>query len=153
MLDDEDILQIGFALEEGGFTHAQIDTYLEHYGVKGMKWGVRRTIAGKKGAKNTSAENKGYANGITRKPDGDNRTHSRKVRNGKRVGAFLLGGPIGLVAYNVIAKPLSKEEASTGKKATPQSKAAFAGKAVAATLVGGPFGLVAYTQVARQTHQ
>lgn len=42
MLTDEDILEIGFALEEGGFTHAQIDGYLEHYGVKGMKWGQRR---------------------------------------------------------------------------------------------------------------
>jgi hypothetical protein len=42
MLTDEDIVEIGEALEHGGFSDDQIDSYLEHYGVKGMRWGQRR---------------------------------------------------------------------------------------------------------------
>lgn len=148
MLTDDQIDAIGFGLEAEGLSHSEIDDYfLQHYGKKGMKWGVRRTVAGRKGAHNTSATNKGYANGFSR---GTTSTQSRASRNGKRVAATLLVGPVGLIGYNMVAAPLSAKDAASGKKATPQSKKAFAGKAVAATLLGGPWGTAAYVQVARQ---
>lgn len=53
MYTDEQIDSIGLMLEEKGLTHSEIDTYLEHRGVKGMKWGVRRQ------QKNTARYQKG----------------------------------------------------------------------------------------------
>lgn len=45
MFTDEEINIIGGALEEKGLSHSQIDEhFLEHYGVKGMKWGQRRHL-------------------------------------------------------------------------------------------------------------
>lgn len=38
----EEIDEIGAKLEHGGFSDEDIDTWFEHSGVKGMKWGTRR---------------------------------------------------------------------------------------------------------------
>ena len=40
-MTDDDILEIGTMLEEKGLSHAEIDSYFEHHGVKGQKWGIR----------------------------------------------------------------------------------------------------------------
>lgn len=45
MLTDEEILAVGFSLEDAGLTHSEIDACLEHAGVRGMKWGVRKSKA------------------------------------------------------------------------------------------------------------
>jgi hypothetical protein len=37
-----DIDSVGKQLEDRGLTDEQIDEFLEHHGVKGQKWGVRR---------------------------------------------------------------------------------------------------------------
>lgn len=42
-MTEDEILEIGFALEEGGLSHSEIDAYFAHYGKPGMKWGVRRS--------------------------------------------------------------------------------------------------------------
>lgn len=42
MFTDEQIDKIGSMLEDKGLTHSEIDTYFEHRGVKGMKWGIRK---------------------------------------------------------------------------------------------------------------
>lgn len=42
MYTNEQIDSIGLMLEEKGLTHSEIDTYFEHRGVKGMKWGIRK---------------------------------------------------------------------------------------------------------------
>lgn len=42
MLTEEQANTIADTLEDVGFTHEEIDAYLEHYGVKGMKWGTRQ---------------------------------------------------------------------------------------------------------------
>lgn len=55
-LSDDEILEIGFALEEGGFSHSDIDDYLEHHGVKGMKWGQRKAAKAVSKAKSRSAK-------------------------------------------------------------------------------------------------
>lgn len=39
------IVDIGTHLEHQGFSDDEIDEYLEHFGVKGMKWGTRRAQA------------------------------------------------------------------------------------------------------------
>ncbi len=57
MLDtDNDILEMGFMLEEKGLTDLEIDNFFAHHGVRGQKWGIRRQRridllkrAGKKG--------------------------------------------------------------------------------------------------------
>ena len=41
-MTETDILEIGLMLEEKGLSHSEIDSYFEHHGVKGQKWGVRR---------------------------------------------------------------------------------------------------------------
>ncbi len=41
-MTEDDILEIGDMLEEKGLSHSEIDSYFEHHGVVGMKWGVRR---------------------------------------------------------------------------------------------------------------
>lgn len=41
-MTDEEVLDLGYALEDEGLSHSEIDAYLEHFGVRGMKWGVRK---------------------------------------------------------------------------------------------------------------
>jgi hypothetical protein len=43
MMTDEEIYEIGMMLEEKGLSHSEIDYFLEHHGVKGQKWGVRKS--------------------------------------------------------------------------------------------------------------
>lgn len=42
-MTDEEIYALGMDLELAGFSHSEIDTYFQHAGVKGMKWGVRKS--------------------------------------------------------------------------------------------------------------
>lgn len=53
MLTEEEIFEIGTILEHNGFSDFEVDVYLEHYGVLGMKWGVRKE---RKVAKNRRKE-------------------------------------------------------------------------------------------------
>lgn len=114
----------------------QEGVYLEHYGKKGMKWGKRKT---------TSADRSGV-NGPYRK---SSKTQSRKARNGKRVLATVLGGPIGLVGYNALAKPLNTKDAKK-MAAKKQSGTAFAAKLVATGVLTSPVGAIAYAQSAKR---
>ena len=43
MFTEEEIDDVGTMLEDKGLSHSEIDAYFEHAGVKGMKWGQRRT--------------------------------------------------------------------------------------------------------------
>lgn len=80
MLTDEQINAIGFALEDEGFSHSDIDEYLEHHGVKGMKWGTRR--AQKKAANQTRL------NSMT---PVQRQAHLTKVNRRKSIGKAAIG--------------------------------------------------------------
>jgi hypothetical protein len=41
-MEKEQAVQLAHMLEAKGMTDDEIDEYLEHFGVKGMRWGVRR---------------------------------------------------------------------------------------------------------------
>lgn len=41
-MTEEEIFKVGEFLEHSGMSEDQIDSYFEHAGVKGMKWGVRK---------------------------------------------------------------------------------------------------------------
>ena len=43
-MNDSQIFELGVMLEEKGLTDRNIDDFLSHYGVAGMKWGQRRAI-------------------------------------------------------------------------------------------------------------
>lgn len=43
MNEEDEIYSLGMLLESRGLSHSEIDSYFEHFGVRGMKWGVRRT--------------------------------------------------------------------------------------------------------------
>jgi hypothetical protein len=46
MITEEEIDVLGNMLEDKGMSHSDIDAYfLEHFGVKGMRWGVRQNKA------------------------------------------------------------------------------------------------------------
>lgn len=42
VVDDEQVFAVGTVLEHGGYSESEIDEYLAHHGVKGMKWGERK---------------------------------------------------------------------------------------------------------------
>lgn len=41
-MNEIEILELGLTLEHMGFSDYEIDSYLEHFGVKGMHWGQRK---------------------------------------------------------------------------------------------------------------
>lgn len=54
-MSEDDIDALGLFLEHDGFTNDEIDRYfLEHTGVRGMKWGVRRNKAHEKRSRSRS---------------------------------------------------------------------------------------------------
>lgn len=42
-MNEDHIDSIGCLLEDNGLSHSEIDVWFEHQGVKGMKWGQRKT--------------------------------------------------------------------------------------------------------------
>lgn len=55
------IVEIGEHLEHQGWSDDAIDEYLEHFGVKGMKWGVRREARQRNRALNKASRAKDNA--------------------------------------------------------------------------------------------
>lgn len=114
------------------------DVYLEHYGVKGMKWGVRT------GIKSTSKDVKrGEIKGLYRTPK-SGKTQTRGARLGKRIVASILIPGIGGMAYNTIARPLNPTSAKTIRN---QSKLAYGVKTALSLLT--VVGALQYQQQAR----
>lgn len=93
------------------------DDILEHYGTKGMKWGVRKT-------------DKASGN-LVRK------FNKRKLGVGKTAAALILGGPSGLY----LARNLGTNRDVAGGERVQRS--VTRGEAVASLWFGGPVGLIA----------
>lgn len=47
--------RLGLPTDNAEITHSDREEFLEHYGIKGMKWGVRRNLKGIRGASNRTA--------------------------------------------------------------------------------------------------
>lgn len=110
------------------------DFIIEHFGVKGMQWGIRndkQKVSGPAKPKST--------------------TQSLKAKRGKQVAAALLTGPIGLIVYNKGAKPLhgQKPKSKAAKPIVYQSEKSKLGKQIASTILAGPIGLIGYNHIAK----
>lgn len=89
---------IGNTLEHQGLTDDQIDNYfLEHQGVKGMKWGVRR--AEKRAAKGPDRFGNRNNDVVQRRLDRVSRVASGTASGGDKVRALLFNIPPGLVLF------------------------------------------------------
>lgn len=89
---------IGSTLEHQGLTDAEIDEYfLEHQGVKGMKWGVRR--AEKRAAKGPDRFGNRNNQTVQRRLDRVSRVASGTASGADKVKALLFNIPPGLVLF------------------------------------------------------
>jgi hypothetical protein len=105
---------------------------IEHVGVKGMKWGIRKTPAQKAAKK---AEKRQFK-------------MASKLNAGEFIVSGLVGGPLGIIGYKAI-----KRHAAVVKRRnsdlSPSQQTDAAGKlrlgeAVAVGVITGPVGLVTY---------
>ncbi len=112
---------------------------LEHVGVKGMRWGVRRTPAERK----QHAKEKAI-----KKSDKAKFKLESRLSAGEAVASLALGGPIGLIAYNHIknnaAETKLKNKNLSGQKQTEAAAKIGVGKAIAVAALTGPVGLLGY---------
>ena len=137
---------VGLKLVEGQVEHLNTEDFLEHYGVKGMKWGIRRDLEGdgkktktkkiakldKKYEKESVSFNKGYVrvhNGLAKRMnpqlEGLNRRHAgvnvydRTPEGRKKADAYLneLRG-----MYEQAAKDVMREDFGTNASGTRELK-------------------------------
>lgn len=105
---------------------------VEHAGVKGMRWGVRKTPAQK----------------AQKAADKEKFKLASKLSAGEVVASALIAGPVGVIAYKAIKrKAASTKRKNSNLSPDEQTDAASKigiGKAVAVTIVTGPAGLVTY---------
>jgi len=117
-----------------------VEDFLSHHGVKGQKWGIRNAKVGGDGETTITFRGRTHVR--------NNRTQSRAARNGKRVVAAMLGGPVGLIAYNALSAPLNEKSAAKMAKKR-QSGAAYVAKLVAVGVLATPLTAIAYAQIAK----
>jgi len=133
--------QIGEILEARGASDEEIDAYLEHHGVKGMHWGVRRArITAEKNARAASGKERfGNRNQerAQQKVDQFRRVASGKGTAGDKlyVGLFrtpvadlLMGGGIKGGAQNVLRRDQKNQKKIVeGKKRVSDALSRFGG--------------------------
>lgn len=83
------------------------DGVLQHYGVKGMKWGVRRRVNPATGR---------VQGGVVRRKDGDGRTVGQVVRSGAKSGGRKVGVFIKSKAADLRKDPHSDPPIGEGKR-------------------------------------
>lgn len=127
------------ALESGMLTLNEI-LDLEHVGVKGMRWGVRKTPAQQKQRAKEKA---------TKKADKAKYKLESRLSAGEAAASLMLAGPVGLIGYQRIKRNAAETKLDNkGLSAQKQKEAAAkisVGKALAVTLLTGPVGLIGYT--------
>lgn len=116
----------------GGDVLTPTEDRVEHAGVKGMRWGIRKTPAQR----------------AQKAADKQQFKLASKLTAGELVASALIAGPIGVLGY----KAIKRNAASTKRKnsnLSPEGQTDAAskigiGKAVAVTIVTGPAGLITY---------
>jgi hypothetical protein len=113
---------------------------LEHVGVKGMRWGVRRTPAEQKQRAKEKA---------VKKSDKAKYKLESRLSAGEVVASALVAGPIGVIGYKTIKRHAAETKLENKNLSAQKQKEAAAkvslGKAAAVTLLTGPVGLLSYT--------
>lgn len=113
--------------------------YLEHFGAKGMKWGVRKTPAQKASADKAKQQ---------LKADKRQFKISSKLTGGELVVSALVAGPIGVLTYKAIkhraATTKFKNRDLSAEEQTNVAKKLGIGEALAITVLTSPVGLVTY---------
>ena len=110
------------------------EEFLEHYGVKGMKWGVRRD----KRKTVTKAQKKKFKR--------DRKVYSR-MSVGEAAVATILGGPTATVGYKAgkIAGANARVTAKKNKSLSlNEAKKVSVGEAAVSLMLGGPTATIAY---------
>lgn len=123
----------------GGGIFTPNEIRLEHVGVKGMRWGVRRTPAERK----RHAKEKAI-----KKSDKAKYKLESKLSAGEVVVSAMLAGPIGVIGYKMIKRRAAETKLENKNLSAQKQKEAAAkigvGKAIAVTALTGPVGLVTY---------
>ena len=109
------------------------DTYLMHYGVKGMKWGVRNDpelVGRRRGRYQPYHQSvRGRSQGMTSRSYGNSSISNRKIKNAKKlaIGAGIVAGGL-LTAYGgfKVGKILSTQK---GREAVKKGMSSFLKKA------------------------
>lgn len=116
---------------------------LEHVGVKGMKWGVRKTPAERAASQKVKAKNK-----AVKRSDKEKLKLESKLSAGEVVASALIAGPVGLIGYKMIkrnaAQSKLKNKNLSGQKQTEAAAKVGIGKGIAVGLLTGPVGLITY---------
>lgn len=144
------------------------DDFLEHFGVKGMKWGVRKKVRGTAGradrlqrqaARRPTRGNVRSAQRAQKVADRSSAKKSKtdlkvasKMSKGEKFASFVAGGPIGMMVYKGGKISLAKHDLETmsPKQVADKQKKIKAlakmstGEKVASAILLTPAGMVAY---------
>lgn len=116
---------------------------LEHVGVKGMRWGIRKTPAERAAAAKVRQKKR-----EVKKADKAKLKLESKMSAGEVVASALIAGPIGVIGYKMIKRNAAETKLEnknlSAQKQTEAAKKLGIGKAAAVTILGGPVGLVTY---------
>lgn len=113
---------------------------IEHSGVKGMKWGVRKA----RQARDTAVKNIKEHRRVSRQFK-----IASKMTSGELVVSALVLGPVGVLGYRAVkrnaAETKMKNRDLSPEEQTNAARKVNLGAALASTIVAGPVGLVAYS--------
>jgi len=116
-----------------------LEKYFEHVGVKGMRWGVRRTAAEQKRHAKEKA---------TKKSDKAKYKLEARLSAGEVLASAIVLGPIGVLGYRSIKRNAAETKLKNKNLSAQKQKEAAAklglGKAAVVTTLAGPVGLVTY---------
>ncbi len=116
-----------------------VQEVLEHYGTKGMKWGVRNVKVAR-GMVVRSAQK--------RRAETQKFQLASKLTAGEAAASFLVGGPFGLIGYKLIKRHAAVKKRENANLSAEQQIAAAGrirvGEALAVGIVSSPLGLVTY---------
>lgn len=123
-------------MEDGGETET---TVLEHVGVKGMKWGVRKASKGRDAAVKAIKDKRAVSRQFKM---------ASKLTGGEVVASALIAGPVGVLGYKLVkrratVKKMKNRDLSPDAQTSAAKKIGL-GEALAVTVVSSPVGLVTY---------